>query len=108
MNHIKLLIGALLLTASQTVMGQGAKNIVISEVLTGNTSSIVDEFGQREAWIELENTSFSTYNVRGMFVTTNRKALVENLSVGGDERARHVRHHQQKGSRREPERSGTH
>ncbi|MCR4958717.1 MAG: OadG family protein [Prevotella sp.] len=81
MNHLKLLIGALLLTASQTVMGQGAKNIVISEVLTGNTSSIVDEFGQRKAWIELENTSFSTYNVRGMFITTNRKVLDESLSA---------------------------
>ena len=60
MNHLKLLIVALLLTASQTMMGQGAKNIVISEVLTGNASSIVDEYGQREAWIELENTSYTT------------------------------------------------
>ena len=57
MNNLKLLLGALVLTASQTVLGQGAKNIVISEVLTNNASSIVDEFGQREAWIELENTS---------------------------------------------------
>ena len=64
-----------MLTASQTMLGQGAKNIVISEVLTNNASSIVDEFGQREAWIELENTSFTTYNVRGMFITTDRSVL---------------------------------
>ncbi len=75
MNNLKLLLGALVLTASQTVLGQGAKNIVISEVLTNNASSIVDEFGQREAWIELENTSYSTYNVRGMFLTTDRSVL---------------------------------
>ena len=75
MNNLKLLLGVLLLTASQTVLGQGAKNIVISEVLTSNATSIVDEFGQREAWIELENTSFSSYNVRGMFITTNRSVL---------------------------------
>ena len=81
MNHLKLLIVALLLTASQTMMGQGAKNIVISEVLTGNASSIVDEYGQREAWIELENTSYTTYNVRGMFITTNRKVLDGSLSA---------------------------
>ena len=81
MNHLKLLIVALLLIASQTMMGQGAKNIVISEVLTGNASSVVDEYGQREAWIELENTSFSTYNVRGMFITTNRQVLDKNLSA---------------------------
>ena len=81
MNNLKLLLGALLLTTSQTMMGQGAKNIVISEVLTGNANSVVDEFGQREAWIELENTSFSTYNVRGMFITTNRQVLDKSLSA---------------------------
>lgn len=75
MNNIKLLFGVLLLTASQTVLAQGARNIVISEVLTSNDASIVDEFGQRQAWIELENTSFTTYNVRGMFITTDRSVL---------------------------------
>ncbi|MCR4602973.1 MAG: OadG family protein [Prevotella sp.] len=81
MNNLKLLLGTLLLTASQTMMAQGAKNIVISEVMTDNASSIVDEFGQREAWIELENTSFSTYNVRGMFITTDRSVLNKGLSA---------------------------
>ena len=81
MNNLKLLLGALLLATSQTVFGQGAKNIVISEVLTGNATSIVDEFGQREAWIELENTSYTTYNVRGMFITTDRSVLDKGLSA---------------------------
>ena len=81
MNHLKLLLGALLIAGSQTAMGQGAKNIVISEVLTGNTTSVVDEFSQRHAWLELENTSFTTYNVRGMFITTNRKVLDKSLSA---------------------------
>jgi Na+-transporting methylmalonyl-CoA/oxaloacetate decarboxylase gamma subunit len=75
MNKPRLLLAALLFTALQTVSGQGARNIVISEVMTRNTASIVDEFGEREAWIELENTSFSTYNVRGMFITTDRSVL---------------------------------
>ena len=75
MNNLKLLLVALLLTASQAVLAQGAKNVRLSEVLTGNVANIVDEFGQREAWIELENTSFSTYNVRGMFITTDRSVL---------------------------------
>ncbi len=75
MNNLKLLLSALVMVASQTALGQGAKNIVISEVLTDNANSIVDEFGQRKAWIELENTSFSTYNVRGMFITTDRSVL---------------------------------
>ncbi len=81
MNNLKLLLSAMLLTASQMVFGQGAKNIVISEVLTNNANSVVDEFGQREAWIELENTSYTTYNVRGMFLTTNRQVLDERMSA---------------------------
>jgi Na+-transporting methylmalonyl-CoA/oxaloacetate decarboxylase gamma subunit len=63
------------------VFGQGAKNIVINEVLTNNTASIQDEYGRREAWIELENTSFTTYNVRGMFITTDRRVLNKGLSA---------------------------
>ena len=75
MNKTKLLLGALMVLGAGTVFGQGAKNIVISEVLTNNATSIVDEFGQREAWIELENTSYTTYNVRGMFITTDKTVL---------------------------------
>ncbi|MBQ9357254.1 MAG: OadG family protein [Prevotella sp.] len=75
MNNLRLLLVSLLLPASMTVLGQGAKNIVFSEVLTGNETSVVDEYGQRQAWIELENTSFTTYNVRGMFITTDRSVL---------------------------------
>lgn len=75
MNRIGLLLSVLAVTVSSAVFGQGAKNIVISEVMTNNTQSIVDEFGQREAWIELANTSFSTYNVRGMFIATDKSVL---------------------------------
>ncbi len=81
MNHLKPVLAGLLLTASTSMYGQGAKNIVINEVMTNNTASIQDEYGQREAWIELENSSFSTYNVRGMFITTNRSVLDRNLSA---------------------------
>ena len=45
MNKFGLLCGALLLTGTSVMFGQGAKNIVISEVLTNNTASIQDEFG---------------------------------------------------------------
>lgn len=81
MNNLRLLLGGLLLASSQMLFAQGAKNIRINEVLTNNTASIQDEFGRREAWIELENTSFTTYNVRGMFIATDRRVLDENLSA---------------------------
>ena len=81
MNKIRILLSGLLLASSSQMFGQGAKNIRINEVLTNNTASIVDEFGQREAWIELENTSFTTYNVRGMYFTTDRSVLNPQMSV---------------------------
>jgi len=81
MNKFKLLLSGILLASTSTVMAQGAKNIRINEVLTNNTSSIVDEFGQREAWIELENTSFTTYNIRGMYLTTDITVLDPKMSV---------------------------
>jgi Na+-transporting methylmalonyl-CoA/oxaloacetate decarboxylase gamma subunit len=81
MNKIRILLSGLLLASSSQMFGQGAKNIRINEVLTNNTASIEDEFGQREAWIELENTSFTTYNVRGMYFTTDRSVLNPQMSV---------------------------
>ena len=81
MNKFGLLCGALLLSGASSVFGQGAKNIVINEVMTNNTASIQDEFGKHEVWIELENTSFTTYNIRGMYLTTDRSVLDQNMSV---------------------------
>ena len=81
MNKFGTLCGALLLLGTSSMFGQGARNIVINEVLTNNTASIQDEFGEREAWIELENTSFTTYNIRGMYITTDRRVLDPNMSV---------------------------
>ena len=61
MNSFRLLLSGVLMISATGVFGQGAKNIRINEVLTNNTANIQDEYGQREAWIELENTSFTTY-----------------------------------------------
>ncbi len=81
MNKTKILLSVLMVTCSSMVFGQGAKNIKLNEVLTNNTQSIVDEYGQREAWIELANTSFTTYNVRGMYLTTDRSVLDRSMSA---------------------------
>lgn len=67
--------------ASTVMFAQGAKNIKINEVLTNNIASLQDDVGRRLPWLELANTSFSTYNVRGMFITTNRKVLDTSLSA---------------------------
>ena len=81
MNKAKLLLSGLLLASASAVMAQGARNIRLNEVMTNNTASIQDEYGQREAWIELENTSFTTYNIRGMYLTTDRSVLNPGMTV---------------------------
>ena len=81
MNKTRLLLSGLLLVSASAAMAQGAKNIRLNEVMTNNVASIQDEYGQREAWIELENTSFTTYNIRGMYLTTDRSVLNPEMSV---------------------------
>ena len=81
MNRKSILLSGMMMVSAVGVFGQGAKNIRINEVLTNNTTSIQDEFGQREAWIEVENTSFTTYNIRGMYFTTDRSVLDPKMSV---------------------------
>lgn len=80
MKKNRLLLG-LLFMSSTLVFGQGARNIKINEVLTNNTNNLQDEFGRRKAWVELANTSFSSYNVRGMYITTDRRVLDKNLTI---------------------------
>lgn len=81
MNKFAFILCGILLGSVSTMYGQGARNIVINEVLTNNTASIEDEYGEREAWVELENTSFTTYNIRGMYLTSDRSVLDAEMSV---------------------------
>lgn len=79
MKRIFLLLAVLGCTS--LMFGQGAKNIKINEVLFLNTESLQDEFGQHLPWVELVNASFTSYNVRGMYITTNKDVLNKNLSA---------------------------
>ena len=79
MNKLGFLI-TMLVIASLPTWGQGARSIRITEVMTDNRTSLIDEYGQHKPWVELSNSSFTTYNVRGMFLTTDRRVLNKNLS----------------------------
>lgn len=72
---------AVLLFYGANMWGQGAKNIKINEVLTHNTANLQDDYGQHPAWVELANVSFSTYNLRGMYLTTDRSVLDRKMSA---------------------------
>ena len=81
MRKLGILLCGMLMTSTSTMFAQGAKNIKINEVLTNNTASLQDEFGEHLPWVELANTSFSTYDIRGMFITTDRSVLNPSLSA---------------------------
>ena len=46
------IILSLFVVASLSTWAQGAKSIRITEVMTNNQKSIVDEFGMHKAWVE--------------------------------------------------------
>lgn len=56
-------------------------SIKLNEVLTDNQSSLIDEYGTHHAWVEIANISHSTYNIRGMYLTTDRSVLDKSMSV---------------------------
>lgn len=61
--------------------GQGAKSLVINEVLTSNTDGFQDDYGQHSPWIEIFNTSFATVDIRSCYLTNDKRVLNPNLSV---------------------------
>lgn len=81
MNKFGLLLGLLLTVSASTMFGQMEKSIKINEVMTNNTASMQDEYGACNAWIEIANISHTTYNIRGMYITTDRSVLEKSMSV---------------------------
>ena len=82
MRRIKfILLTALLMAGANCVRAQIATNLKISEVVVNNPAGLIDEYGNRNAWIEICNTSWGTVNLRSCYLTTNRKTLDPNLSV---------------------------
>lgn len=81
MNKSGLLLGITLSAAPLAMFGQMSNSIKLNEVMTNNAASIQDEYGRHKAWIEIANISHSTYDVRGMYLTTDRSVLSRDMSV---------------------------
>jgi len=80
----KLLSILSLLVASTAAFAQGAHDFKLNEVYVHSDSagsSYVDEYGQPASWIEIENTSYSTHNLRNCFLTINPAVLDESMSA---------------------------
>lgn len=78
----KLILTLLILAGCCSVMSaQSRRNLRINEVMVQNDSNFVDDYGHHSAWIELFNTTHAPLNIASVFITNNREALNENLSV---------------------------
>ena len=63
-------LGLALTLVLLTSLSLAAQNAVrISEVQTINEDGLVDDFGHRSAWLELNNVTAASTNVAGMFLT---------------------------------------
>ena len=72
---IKKKIGILMLFVLFLSVGakaQLATSMRINEVLVINESNFVDDYGQRNGWIELYNGSAGTVNIAGCFLTNDK------------------------------------
>ncbi|MDD7173225.1 MAG: OadG family transporter subunit [Prevotella sp.] len=81
MTKFGFLLSAMLLAGTSAMHAQMDASIKLNEVMTNNRASLQDEYGQREAWVEIENISHSTYNIRGMYITTDSSVLQRSMSV---------------------------
>ena len=81
MNKLRFLLGGLVVLASLPMMAQMDASIKLNEVMTKNETSLIDGYGERNAWVEIANISHSTYNIRGMYLTTDRTVLDKKMSV---------------------------
>lgn len=80
MKKFKFLLGVLLLCSGFS-FAQMEKSIKLNEIQTCNNAGLQDEYGRHEAWLEIANVSYSTYNIRGMYITTDRSVLDAKMSV---------------------------
>lgn len=83
------------LVASSAAFAQGAHDFKLNEVFVytpaccqsdsdktcEQQASYVDEYGQPASWIEIENISYSTHDIRNCFLTINPAVLDKNMSA---------------------------
>ncbi len=80
----KIILTSLFFTISLLTFAQGAHDFKITEVYIsqpGENNGYKDEYGECCCWIEIENTSYSTHDIRSCYLTINEKVLDESLSA---------------------------
>lgn len=79
---ILLLLGFLAITFNVTA--QNMSDMCINEILVTNTDDFIDDFGNKNGWIELFNTSYGTVNIGGCYLTNDPNNLTKYMIQKGD------------------------
>lgn len=97
----KIILSALSLVLSTGLWAQGAHDFKISEVYIATSpcctqttdtmgaqgccrttvDSYADEYGDHPSWIEIQNTSYSTHDIRSCYLTNRREAVNPDLTA---------------------------
>ncbi|MBP8850589.1 MAG: lamin tail domain-containing protein [Breznakibacter sp.] len=66
---VKSLLLAVVLLSSSYINAQSALDLRINEYMVVNDSNVVDELGNRSAWVEIFNSAYNTVNLGGLYIT---------------------------------------
>ena len=80
MKKLGILIVVLIVICG-TTFAQGARSLVINEVLVNNQTNFQDDYGLHHAWIEIFNPTFATVDIRNCYLTNDKRVLDESLSA---------------------------
>ncbi len=89
MKRILLTFSAFLCGGLISMQAQNVSDLIISEVMAEpDSSSIVDDYGHRNGWIEIFNKSQGTVNYAGCFLSDDRNNLQKSLIPKSDNRTK--------------------
>ena len=84
----RILAVSILILAVASLHAQNVIDLIISEVMVDNVSSVTDDFGEHTPWIEVLNTSQGTVNIAGCFFSDDPDNLTKSQIVKGDLRTK--------------------
>lgn len=64
-------VATLALIGTAAANAQGRSGLRINEVMVANENSIVDDYGEKHAWIELFNSNFSPMEISSIYITND-------------------------------------
>ncbi len=84
-----LIISGILVACEKTVDNTATGEVVINELMPVNTTTVADQNGQYDDWIELYNKSFNSIDMSGYYLSDNHKKNLkwkfpEGVSITGN------------------------